>query len=234
MEKNIYKILEKNLSDVQKSIKDACSRSRHNQKSVELVISTKYVEANIVRMLHELGITCVGENRLQNTEKKAKELNGLDIHWHMFGHLQRNKVKKAIQIFDLIHSVENIPLAEEINKESLKAGKQTRILVEVNVSGEETKYGLSSGDVIAFLKEISKMEGIRVEGLMTMAPIVDDAEICRPIFKGLKILSEKIKDEHIHGVDMRFLSMGMTQDYEVAIEEGANLVRVGSAIFKGI
>ena len=228
------KIIAQNLADLQGRIGLASSRSRHNQGPIELVISTKYVEAHIIKVLHELGISCVGENRLQDTERKLRTLSNLDLHWHMFGHLQRNKVKKAIRIFDLIHSVENVRLAEEINKESLKLNKKARILVEVNVSGEESKYGLSSGDVIPFMNELSKMEGISVEGLMTMAPIIDDAEICRPIFKGLRELSEKVKGEGINGIEMKYLSMGMTQDFEVAIEEGANMVRIGSAVFKGI
>jgi hypothetical protein len=228
------KIIAQNLADLQRRIKLASSRSRHNQDSVELIISTKYVEAHIIKVLYELGISCVGENRLQDTERKLKTLNDLDLHWHMFGHLQRNKVKKAIRIFDLIHSVENTRLAEEINKESLKLNKKTRILVEINVSGEESKYGLTPGDVIPFMYELSKMEGISVEGLMTMAPIVDDPEECRPVFRGLRGQSERIKEKNIYGIEMKYLSMGMTQDFEVAIEEGANMVRIGSAVFKGI
>ncbi len=231
---NNYKIIEKNLSELQNRINSACSRSIYKQESVELVISTKYVEADIIRILSELSISCIGENRLQDTERKKEELNDLDLKWHMFGHLQRNKVKKAVRIFDLIHSVESVTLAKEINKESEKLGKNTRILVEVNVSGEETKYGLSSEEAIPFLQEINNLERIKVEGLMTMAPIVDDPEICRPMFKGLRELSERIRDENIQNVEMNILSMGMTQDFEVAIEEGANLVRVGSAVFKGI
>lgn len=234
METNNYKIIEKNLSELQKRIDSACSRSTYKQESVELVISTKYVEADIIRLLFELGISCIGENRLQDTESKREKLNDLDLKWHMFGHLQRNKVKKAVRIFDLIHSVESVTLAKEINKESEKLGKNTRILVEVNVSGEETKYGLSPEEAIPFLREINNLERIKVEGLMTMAPIVDDPEICRPMFKGLRELSEEIRDENILNVEMNILSMGMTQDFEVAIEEGANLVRVGSAVFKGI
>lgn len=234
MESNNYKIIEKNLSELQTCIDLACSRSIYKQESVELVISTKYVEADIIRILSELGITCVGENRLQDTERKKEKLNDLDLKWHMFGHLQRNKVKKAVRIFDLIHSVESVALAKEINKESEKLGKNTRILVEVNVSGEETKYGLSPEEAIPFLREINNLERINVEGLMTMAPIVDDPEICRPMFKGLRELSKRIRDENIQNVEMNILSMGMTQDFEVAVEEGANLVRVGSAVFKGI
>ncbi len=232
--KTVKKIIEQNLSDLHDRINSACSRSIYKQESVELVISTKYVEADIIRILSELGITCIGENRLQATESKREELNDLDLKWHMFGHLQRNKVKKAVRLFDLIHSVESVALAKEINKESEKLGKNTRILVEVNVSGEETKYGLSPEEAIPFLSEINNLERIQVEGLMTMMPIVDDPETCRPMFKGLRELSEGIKDENIQNVEMNILSMGMTQDFEVAIEEGANLVRVGSAVFKGI
>ena len=234
METNNYKIIEKNLLELQERIESACSRSIYNQKSVELIISTKYVDAGIIRILSELGISCIGENRLQDTERKKEELNDLDLKWHMFGHLQRNKVKKAVRIFDLIHSVESVTLANEINKESEKLGKNTRILVEVNVSGEKTKYGLSPEETIHFLCEINSLERIKVEGLMTMAPIVDDPEICRSMFKGLRELSERIRDENIQNMEMNILSMGMTQDFEVAIEEGANLVRVGSAVFEGI
>jgi pyridoxal phosphate enzyme (YggS family) len=234
MESNNYKIIEQNLSDLHDRINSACSRSIYKQESVELVISTKYVEADFIRILSELGISCIGENRLQATESKKEELNDLDLKWHMFGHLQRNKVKKAVRLFDLIHSVESVTLAKEINKESEKLGKDTRILVEVNVTGEESKYGLSPEEAIPFLREIDSLERIKVEGLMTMMPIVDDPETCRPMFKRLRELSEEIREESIQNVVMNILSMGMTQDFEVAIEEGANLVRVGSAVFKGI
>jgi len=234
METNNYKIVEKNLTELQERIESACSRSIYNQESVELVISTKYVDADIIRILFELGVPCIGENQLQATERKKEGLNDLDLRWHMFGHLQRNKVKKAVRIFDLIHSVESVTLAKEISKESEKLGKNTRVLVEVNVSGEETKYGLSPGETIPFLCEINNLESIKVEGLMTMMPIVDDPETCRPMFKELRELSERIRDENIQNVEMNILSMGMTQDFEVAIEEGANLVRIGSAVFEGI
>ncbi len=234
METNNYKIVEKNLTELQERIESACSRSIYNQESVELVISTKYVDADIIRILFELGVPCIGENQLQATERKKEGLNDLDLRWHMFGHLQRNKVKKAVRIFDLIHSVESVTLAKEISKESEKLGKNTRVLVEVNVSGEETKYGLSPEETIPFLCEINNLESIKVEGLMTMMPIVDDPETCRPMFKELRELSERIRDENIQNVEMNILSMGMTQDFEVAIEEGANLVRIGSAVFEGI
>ena len=234
METNNYKIIEKNLLELQERIESACSRSIYNQESVELIISTKYVDADVIRILSELGVPCIGENQLQATERKKEGLNDLDLRWHMFGHLQRNKVKKAVRIFDLIHSVESVTLAKEINKESEKLGKNTRVLVEVNVSGEETKYGLSPEETIPFLCEINNLESIKVEGLMTMMPIVDDPETCRPMFKELRELSERIRDENIQNVEMNILSMGMTQDFEVAIEEGANLVRIGSAVFEGI
>ena len=234
METNNYKIVEKNLTELQERIESACSRSIYNQESVELVISTKYVDADVIRILSELGVPCIGENQLQATERKKEGLNDLDLRWHMFGHLQRNKVKKAVRIFDLIHSVESVTLAKEISKESEKLGKNTRVLVEVNVSGEETKYGLSPEETIPFFFVFNNLESIKVEGLMTMMPIVDDPETCRPMFKELRELSERIRDENIQNVEMNILSMGMTQDFEVAIEEGANLVRIGSAVFEGI
>jgi hypothetical protein len=223
-----------NLSDLQARIKAACQRSSRSEDSIKLTVAVKTVDASIVRLLYELGVSEIGENKVQDAEKKQNALSDLNIHWHMFGHLQRNKVKKALSIFELIHSVETDRLAEEISKESIKQGKRTDILVEANVSGEDTKYGLSEAETIPFIKQISPLEGIRILGLMTMAPIVDDPELCRPVFRGLKRLSDKVVAEGIKNVEMKYLSMGMTQDFEVAIEEGANLLRIGTALFKNI
>lgn len=223
-----------NLSALQARIKAACLRSGRTEDTIKLVVAVKTVDASTVRLLYELGISEIGENKVQDAEKKQKALSDLNIHWHMFGHLQRNKVKKGLSVFELIHSVETDRLAEEISKESIKQGKRTDILVEANVSGEDTKYGLSEAETIPFIKQISPLEGIRVLGLMTMAPIVDDPELCRPVFRGLKSLSDKVAAEGIKNVEMKYLSMGMTQDFEVAIEEGANLIRVGTAVFKGV
>ncbi len=172
----------------------------------------------------------IGENKVQEAKKKYQILTG-DIEWHLVGHLQTNKVKYAVEIFDLIHSVDSIKLAKEIDKRSLQFGKITNVLVEVNVSGEETKYGIRPEEIELFLGEISKFSGIRVMGLMTIAPIVKNKEEVRPYFKKLRELSKKINNENIKNVKMDYLSMGMTDDFEVAIEEGANMVRIGRGVF---
>ncbi|MBI4008541.1 MAG: YggS family pyridoxal phosphate-dependent enzyme [Planctomycetes bacterium] len=227
-------MIAQNLFALQARIKDACLRSTRTENTIKLVVAVKTVDASTVRALYELGISEIGENKVQDAEDKEKALSDLNIHWHMFGHLQRNKVKRALSLFELIHSVESVRLAEEISKESIKQGKRTDILVEANISGESTKFGIKEAEAIPFIKQISHLEGIRILGLMTMAPIVDDPELCRSVFRGLKELSDKITAEGIKNVEMKYLSMGMTQDFEVAIEEGANLIRVGTAIFKGI
>ena len=167
---------------------------------------------------------------MQEAKEKYQILTG-GIEWHLVGHLQTNKVKYAIEIFDFIHSVDSIKLAKEIDRRSLQFGKITNVLVEVNVSGEETKYGVKPEEVETFLKEISEFSRIRVRGLMTIAPIVKYKEETRPYFKKLRELSEKISNKNIKNVKMDYLSMGMTDDFEVAIEEGANMIRIGRGIF---
>jgi len=163
--------------------------------------------------------------------KEKYQIITADIEWHLVGHLQTNKVKYAVEIFDCIHSVDSIKLAEEIDKRSLQFGKTTNVLVEVNVSGEETKCGIKPEEVEPFLKEISKFSRIRVRGLMTIVPIVEDKEEVRPYFRRLRELSKEIKSKNIKNVKMDYLSMGMSEDFEIAIEEGANMVRIGRGIF---
>ena len=152
--------------------------------------------------------------------------------WHLIGHLQTNKVKDAIKIFDLIHSVDSLELARKIDKEAAKIGKTVNVLVQVNTSHEESKYGIRPEEVSNFLRESSTLASIKVMGLMTITPLEEDPEMVRPYLKALREISENIKNEAIPNIDMRFLSMGMSQDYGVAVEEGANIVRIGTAIFK--
>ena len=227
-------IIKQNLDKLYKRMDDACLRVGRDPKSVKLVVSTKYVDTCVTGILLENGLVEFGENRVQDAEEKIKTLDDGSITWHMFGHLQRNKVKKALKIFDLIHSVESLRLAKEINKEAVKLEKRAKILVEVNVSGEEAKYGLTPQEALSFIKEVSKMEGLQVEGLMTMAPMVEDQEVCRPIFKGLMGVRDEIESQGFDNINMNTLSMGMTLDFEAAIEEGSTLIRVGTAIYKGI
>lgn len=195
-----------------------------------MVAVTKTATIEQTKEAISAGVRIIGENKVQEAKKKYQILTG-DIEWHLVGHLQTNKVKYAIEIFDLIHSVDSIKLAKEIDKRSLQFGKITNVLVEVNVSGEGTKYGIRPEETEIFLGEIYKFSGIRVRGLMTIAPIVKNKEEIRPYFKELKELSEKIRNKNIKNVKMDYLSMGMTDDFEVAIEEGANMVRIGRGVF---
>lgn len=233
-ELDIKQTLRRNLEELNSRIATACARSGRSPSEIKLTVSTKYVDHYIIRQLFELGVREIGENKVQEAQRKYETLKDLPLRWHMFGHLQRNKVKKALGLFELIHSVESLPLAEEINKTSLCRGKRASILVEVNVTGEATKYGLKEEEVIPFLEKLSHMEGLRVLGLMTMMPIMEDPEPCRPFFRRLRELSEEIKKRGLEDIQMEYLSMGMTQDFEVAIEEGSNLLRIGTTIFKGI
>ena len=176
------------------------------------------------------GVKIIGENRVQDAKEKYQNLTA-GIEWHLIGHLQTNKVKYAVEIFNCIHSVDSIKLAQEIDKRSKQFGKIMDVLVEVNVSGEESKYGIKLEEVKPFIKNISEFLRIKVRGLMTIAPIVKDKEEVRPYFRKLRELSKEIKSKNIENVKMDYLSMGMTKDFEIAIEEGANMVRIGRGIF---
>ncbi|MEE9487515.1 MAG: YggS family pyridoxal phosphate-dependent enzyme [Candidatus Brocadiales bacterium] len=237
-EEQARETLRRNLDEINSRIEATCARSARESGDISLVLSTKYVDASVIRLLYGLGVTDIGENRIQDTQQKRELLSDLPIRWHMFGHLQRNKVKKALKFFELIHSVENLALAEEIDRVSRGVGKRTKLLVEVNVSGEPQKYGLAPGDTIPFLEKIGRMRGLEVMGLMTMTPLMDidnvDTELCRGVYRGLRQLSEDIEKRGIEDIRMRHLSMGMTQDFEIAVEEGSNLLRIGSAVFRGI
>jgi len=178
----------------------------------------------------EAGIQIIGENYVQEAER-AYEVIGNKVKWHMIGHLQRNKVKKAVRIFDMIETVDSIGLAKEIDKQCKKIGKIMPVLVEINSGEEPQKSGVMPDEAIDLVKEISKFENIKVEGLMTMGPLLDDPEELRPYFRKTKELFEKIKEMNIPNVEMKYLSMGMSDSYKVAIEEGANIVRIGTKIF---
>jgi pyridoxal phosphate enzyme (YggS family) len=233
-ELDIKETLRRNIQELNSRIGATCIRSNRNPNEIKLVVSTKYVEHDIIRLLFELGIRDVGENRVQEAQRKYEALKDLPILWHMFGHLQRNKVKKALQLFELLHSVDSIRLAQEINETALFMGKRAKILVEVNVSQEPQKYGLKEEEVIPFLKELSPMKGIQVLGLMCMTPLTGESEPSRPIYRRLREIGEEVSQKGIENIEMKYLSMGMTQDFEVAAEEGSNLLRIGSILFKDV
>ncbi|MBU2440178.1 YggS family pyridoxal phosphate-dependent enzyme [bacterium] len=222
--------IKNNLEIINEKIKKAALKANRNPQEIKLVAVTKTATIEQIKEAISAGVKIIGENKVQEAKEKYQILSA-DIEWHLVGHLQTNKVKYAIEIFDLIHSVDSIKLAKEIDRRSLQFGMITNVLVEVNVSGEETKYGIKSEEVEPFLKEISEFSRIKVRGLMTITPIAEDKEEVRPYFRKLRELSKEIKSKNIKNVKMDYLSMGMTDDFEVAIEEGANMVRIGRGIF---
>lgn len=223
-------MLSDNLHEVQENIRKACERSGRNPEDVTLIAVSKTKTVSDIEQIYAAGIREFGENKVQEMNDKQKVLPG-DINWHMIGHLQRNKVKYIVDNVAMIHSVDSVRLAEEISKEAVKKNVAVDILVEVNVAKEESKFGLYTEDVRQFVEQISKLPGINIKGLMTSAPFVDNPEDNRQYFRKLKDLSVDINAKNIDNVHMDFLSMGMTNDYVVAVEEGATHVRVGTAIF---
>lgn len=223
-------MLSDNLHEVQENIRKACERSGRNPEDVTLIAVSKTKPVSDIEQIYAAGIREFGENKVQEMNDKQKVLPG-DINWHMIGHLQRNKVKYIVDNVAMIHSVDSVRLAEEISKEAVKKNVAVDILVEVNVAKEESKFGLYTENVRQFVEQISKLPGINIKGLMTSAPFVDNPEDNRQYFKKLKDLSVDINAKNIDNVHMDFLSMGMTNDYVVAVEEGATHVRVGTAIF---
>lgn len=223
-------MLSDNLHEVQENIRKACERSGRNPEDVTLIAVSKTKPVSDIEQIYAAGIREFGENKVQEMNDKQRVLPG-DINWHMIGHLQRNKVKYIVDNVAMIHSVDSVRLAEEISKEAVKKNVAVDILVEVNVAKEESKFGLYTEDVRQFVEQISKLPGINIKGLMTSAPFVDNPEDNRQYFKKLKDLSVDINAKNIDNVHMDFLSMGMTNDYVVAVEEGATHVRVGTAIF---
>ncbi|HIV35292.1 MAG TPA: YggS family pyridoxal phosphate-dependent enzyme [Candidatus Blautia intestinigallinarum] len=223
-------MLSENLRDVEKRIEEACKRSNRDPKEVTLIAVSKTKPVEMLQEVYDAGARNFGENKVQEIMDKYDHLPQ-DIHWHMIGHLQRNKVKYIVDKVQMIHSVDSLRLAETIDKEAKKKNVTVPILIEVNVAEEDSKFGLSLEEVTALAEEISKLSNVRVCGLMTVAPFVEDPEENREVFRSLKKLSVDIAAKNINNVTMSVLSMGMTNDFEVAVEEGATMVRVGTAIF---
>lgn len=223
-------MLKENLAQVEENIQRACERAGRNREEVTLIAVSKTKPVEMLQEIYDEGIRVFGENKVQELVDKYEVLPE-DIRWQMIGHLQRNKVKYIIDKVDLIHSVDSIRLAESIDKEAEKKGVIANILIEVNVAKEDTKFGLMPEEVDDFIEQIKKLEHICVKGLMTIAPFVSDPEENRPIFARLRELSVDIGKKNVDNISMSVLSMGMTNDYQVAIEEGATMVRVGTGIF---
>lgn len=214
-----------NLKIVRERITDAASRANTDPEKITLIAVTKTVDSAVIREAIDAGITDIGENYVQDALGKFEDI-GHAVRWHMIGHLQTNKVRQVVPVFDLIQSVDSITLANEIGKRSAAAGKTTQVLVEVNISGEESKFGVEPDDALALCEQIADINSIELCGMMGIAPFTGDASAIRRSFVNLRELWNKLPVEN-----RKWLSMGMTSDFEIAIEEGSNMVRIGTAIF---
>lgn len=222
--------LKENFQSVEARIQAACNRAGRSRKEVTLIAVSKTKPVEMLQTIYDAGSRDFGENKVQEMCDKIEQLP-TDIRWHMIGHLQTNKVKYIVGRVSLIHSVDSLHLAQEIEKQAAKLDVIVPILIEVNIAEEESKFGIHKEETISLVREVAALPHIRIQGLMTIAPYVENPEDNRAYFRGIKQLSVDIARENIDNVSMDCLSMGMTGDYEVAIEEGATMVRVGTGIF---
>ena len=229
--------IKENLIRVIERIEKAARRAGRDPKEIRLVAVSKTVEAARIKEAINAGVTILGENYVQEAQKKIEEIGKLaaaeplgkgPISWHFIGHLQSNKAKYAVRLFDMVHSVDTIPLAEELNRRAEQAGQLIKVMIEVNLSKERTKFGTDEEQLLKFARRVQDLKHLSLEGLMTMPPYFDSPEMGRLYYVALREFKEKMIRE---GVPLRELSMGMSNDFEIAIEEGATFVRVGTAIF---
>jgi PLP dependent protein len=220
-----------NLLEISKRIQAACSRVGRDAAGVSLIGVTKMVPLNRIREGVEAGIRILGENYVQEASKKVQALSDLSISWHFIGHLQSNKVKVVLEAFDLIHSVDRESLARELDRQAHKRGKRIPVLLQVNTGQEESKSGLPPAELLPFFERLSAWDGLDVRGLMALPPYYDDPEEVRPHFRTLRELLDRLREKTAGPERLSELSMGMSHDFEVAIEEGATMIRIGTALF---
>lgn len=223
--------IKENLLEIKEKIAASCEKSGRNPEDVTILAVTKTIDAERINEAVSLGLHDLGENRVQELLSKYEDVKG-DVRWHIIGHLQSNKVKYIADKVCMIHSVESLSLAKEIERQCAKLDKIMDILVEVNVSGEQSKSGITPAEAEDFIREVSKFEHIRVKGLMTMAPFDAKDEELHQIFSNLYKISVDISSKKLDNVIMECLSMGMTGDYEIAVEENSTIVRIGTGLFK--
>jgi pyridoxal phosphate enzyme (YggS family) len=223
-------LIKEQIDMIRQRIAEAARRSGRPASAVRLMAVTKSVDDRRILQAIDAGVDMIGENYVQEARRKI-ELMGKSVAWHLIGHLQTNKAKYAVHLFDMIHSLDRIELARELDRRSCMAGVVTKTLVEVNISGEQTKRGIPLEYALPLIREVSTLGNISVQGLMTMPPWFDDPQDARPFFRTLRQLGERVAAENLPRVQMRELSMGMSQDFEVAVEEGATIVRIGRSIF---
>jgi len=231
-------MIRENVSRIRQRILKVCSKINQDPGKITIIAVSKGRTIEQMKDVVEAGITDIGENRVQEAVIKYKGLitseleNSRAIKWHMVGHLQTNKVKDAVRIFDLIQSVDSVRLAKEIDKQADKINKIQDIFVEIKTSPEESKFGLKPDEAIKVIKDIVRLKNINIKGLMTIVPVVDDPEKARPYFRMLREFEDKINELRVTSYKLGVLSMGMTDDFEIAIEEGSNMIRLGRAIFE--
>lgn len=222
--------IKENLEMVQKRITEAAFRAGRNPGEIAMVAVTKTVSSDLINQAIDLGAAVIGENRVQEAVQKHPEVREKAV-WHLIGHLQSNKAKKAVELFSLIQSIDSLNLAREVGRRALEIGKEQEILLEVNTSGEPQKYGFQTDEVVKVLNEIKDVEGVKVTGLMTVGPLTEDDQRVRKAFRRLRAIFQEAARLGLPNVQMKHLSMGMSGDFEIAIEEGSTMVRIGSAIF---
>ena len=210
-------------------ISETAGRCGRNPREVKVLGAAKAQSIDSVRAAVAAGVSLIGENYVQEAQEKKAQITQ-SVEWHMIGHLQRNKAKAAAELFDVIESLDSVALARELEKQGKRIGKKIRALIEVNLAGEESKSGIANDDLASLLEAVAELEHVAVEGLMTVPPFREDPEEIRPYFRGLRELKDKLNAQRIPHVDLQELSMGMTHDYPVAIEEGATIVRIGTAL----
>jgi len=220
----------KNLQVIKKRVAESAMKTNRKLDDIKIIAVTKNVEVERILEAIQGGINAIGENRVQEALIKYPLIEK-EIEWHMIGYLQRNKAKKAVEHFDLIQSLDRISLAQELDKRGKQQNKIVNVLVQVNVSGEESKSGISPEETVEFIKSLSDYENILIKGLMTIAPYTDDPEETRPYFARMKGLFDEVHKLKGRNIDIEYLSMGMTNDFEVAVEEGSNMIRIGTGIF---
>jgi PLP dependent protein len=228
-------MIKDNIQRLRQEIFSVCRHIGRKPEKITLVAVTKTASLDQIREAVDCGITDIAENRIQEAKEKYPLLkDSPDLRFHLVGHLQTNKIKPALELFDLIHSVDSLRLAQQIEVAAAKSNQAVEALIEVNVSGEETKFGIKPEEAADLLASIGKLKYLRVKGLMTIAPLAGSPDQIRSCFRNLRLLKEKVEKQiSLPNVEMKYLSMGMTDDYRVALEEGSNMLRIGRAIFEG-
>ncbi len=230
MNENTRENLALNLERVRANVAESARRSGRSPSDITLVAVSKTIPVELVKIAYNLGVTHFGENRVQDALPKIGDFHPMGVYWHMIGHLQSNKAGKVVSSFDSVQSVDSLHLAETLNRHAEEVGKRLPILLQVNVSGEASKEGMTPAEVPRLAHQIVALPALEVQGLMTIAPLVEDPEEVRPVFRALRELRDQLQDEVPEGA-WHHLSMGMTDDYRIAIEEGATIIRIGRAIF---